>query len=240
MGIKLEKDSYSKDEVAAILTEQEKAVQEQVKTVVTEELTKEAQKKIQEEVQKAVKTEKDTLYQTIEHHKAKADEAQKALADAKAQLEAATKTEGTGSKEAMEAQAKIAALETSLTELKDTTKRLLEEQSANFNSVLQKKDLEVKKEKLIADAKGEIIPDLVSGETEEELIASVERAKTRYKEVVAEIKNRNEQQQLANSQVPGASGHSGNGQISGGTPNVFAMSKEEFDEYAKKELEKIK
>ena len=98
----------------------------------------------------------------------------------------------------------------------------------------------MKKEKLIADAKGEIIPDLVSGETEEELIASVERAKTRYKEVVAEIQNRNEQQQLANSQVPGASGHSGSGQTSGSAPNVFAMSKEAFDEYAKKELEKIK
>ena len=239
MGIKLEKDTYSKDEVEGILTEQKKEIETEVRTVVTDELSKEAQKKIQEEVQKATKQEKDTLYQTIEHHKAKADEAQKALADAKAQLDAATKSDGAGSKEAMEAQTKITALESSLTELKDTTKRLLEEQSKNFNSILAKKDLEVKKEKLIAEAKGEIIPDLVSGETEEELIASVERAKTRYKEIAEGFQKKLEDQKLAASHVPGASGHSGNGQSSQGSANVFGMSPEEFAKYAEEELNKI-
>ena len=64
----------------------------------------------------------------------------------------------------------------------------LEKANAEHEKELNTIKITQHKEKLIAQANGEIIPELVVGETEEEIAESVERAKARYQEITQSAK----------------------------------------------------
>jgi len=135
--------------------------------------------------------EKNKLYAELESQKKAAKTAEeKAELLAKQQealqkqLEEATKSGKKDGKESEEAKLLREQLEKLATEKKDIEN--------NFNSFrteittkLEQERLATLKANLIASAGGKIIPELVSGNTEEEIKLSVERAKQRFTEIVA-------------------------------------------------------
>lgn len=104
--------------------------------------------------------------------------------------------------------------------------KLLEDATSNHEATLSKIKLDSFKEKQIASANGELIPELVVGETEEEISASIELAKQRYAEI--------REQAMSGVQMPYT-----NPGVSASTLNadslvdVTKMTHEEYAEYRK-------
>ena len=63
------------------------------------------------------------------------------------------------------------------------SKEMMEELSKGFQAKLDAKDLEVYKSNLIASAKGEIIPELITGSTREEIDLAFKNSLDRYKQI---------------------------------------------------------
>lgn len=163
-----DKKTYTEEEVEAMLSSK----------------VQEAEEKVRSE---AAKAEKDKLYDSLKKKDDDLLKAQNELSKfreekAKREEEAekrrlAKLSEEERQKELIEkSNQRVEQLETAFTALQQETQE-----------ILRKKDLELIRKDLIAEAKGEIIPELVSGDTPEELKESVEKAKVRYKELVAKV-----------------------------------------------------
>ncbi len=71
---------------------------------------------------------------------------------------------------------------------------------------LRKRDLAILRERLIADSRGEIIPELVQGNSEEELHKAAESAKVRYKEIVENQRKQLTDELIRTGKLPGPDG----------------------------------
>lgn len=133
------------------------------------------------------KQEKDKLYDKVELALKKADSAEKKLQaeeEARLAIEAEAKA-----KAEKDRKAKLSAEETIAEKLNSLEEQLEEERQAR--SILQKKlqeeaeakELEKYRQELLREAGEEIIPDLVSGSSREEIEKSTARAKDVYQEL---------------------------------------------------------
>ena len=146
----------------------------------TEVLKKKAEKIISDEVNIA----KTQLYGTIEELKKsqqtiaeKLAAEEKAKADAaKAEAEAKAKKE----REALDARGAVQELETRFSSLLAEQQRQAEERIKSVETSARAEILRLHKEKIIAASNGEIIDDLLVGDTPEELNASAEIARQKY------------------------------------------------------------
>ena len=125
------------------------------------------------EIERIRKEEKDKLYPSMEKYKEdarKAEEARKAAEDKLKEYEI--------SKLTAEEQAvlKLQQLEESNARLQEQMNSLIEEANNKINTL----ELEVAKEKVLANYGDEIIPALVSGQTLEEIMQSAENAHREY------------------------------------------------------------
>ena len=239
MSINLDKETYTKDEVSKFLTEQESSYKSEADKLEKEFETKKKDLEIQ-----ITKEQKDTHYGTIEYHKKQVDELSKQKDELMKKL---SELESAGTKkqeDTVESQKEIQELKGQIETIKGETKRLLDEQSAYFNGVLQKKDLEMIKKELISTAKGEIIPELVTGNTEEEIRASYETAVNRYKEITEVVKKGQENKHLLEGKAPEASGgdratEKGSSTREADYLKVMSMSKEEFLKYQEDQFNKL-
>lgn len=134
---------------------------------------------------KAAQTEKDKMYKTVAEKEDALKRAEKELeefrkkdADLSAKAEEERKAKLTDQQrvdeELKKASAKVEQVETAFALLRKET-----------SEQIKKKDLEVLREKIIADAGGKIIPELVTGNSIEELEASSVKAVSRYEEITA-------------------------------------------------------
>lgn len=172
-------------------------------------------------IQKVRKEEKDKLYPEIEGLKTKVKNLEADLAaknkevrELNDQIKNAD-TNNDASKQ--ELQKKIDQLEAEITTLKDKKQKSateneeklqkqvddliarLDKQERDSEEAAKKMKLEMFKKDKIAEAKGELIEELVKGETEEEITASIETAKTKYKEIVEKVGgNQTNQQRISN------------------------------------------
>lgn len=149
-----------------------------------------------EEVKAAVETarkeEKDKLYPTIEALKDTVKAIQDQLREEKEEKEK-IKKEAEDEAE-RQRQAKLSADERQLEAIKRIEEQLSEERKAR-QALEKKQEAEAKKQRLekyraeaLKAAGDELIEDLVKGNTEAEIDASIEIAKARYAELVAKVK----------------------------------------------------
>jgi chromosome segregation ATPase len=146
--------------------------------------------KAQQEAQ-AAQAERDNLAQKKNESDAKVaalEQEKKDLAEKLNAYEVQKKTEGLDKKtsEAIEAStremnAKLAALEDAFTETKI--------ENENLKKAFDQQKLETLKQTVIAQAQGKIFPELIQGNTEAEIMASAENAKSRYSEMEATIRS---------------------------------------------------
>ena len=157
----------------------------------------ELDKKIAEEVIKAKKNtaevEKNKLYSTIEKQKAENANLKSKL-DAIKEAEKIAKEEKAKKEEA----ARLAALsqEEKVNEMLNKQQQQISNltEVINLNKIdtekkMKLKDIELHREKLLHSANGQVIPELVSGESIDELEDSFEVSKKRYEEIQKKITN---------------------------------------------------
>ena len=217
-------------------------------------------KSYDDDVEKAttarVKTEKEKLYASINKHKNDATKSAEELEKNKADLkklqdddkarekkvaEAADKEK----RSKMEIDERMAALEDeNRLKVEETDAKLLkqrEEFTAEmaqkdkaFDDKLKEKELEAYRQSVIADAKGQIIPEVVKGNTREEIDATVEKAKTRYTEIRNGALEADHKKSMTDGKLPGQSGDGKVGPES--TPAGGGVDKGGFQEKSVAEL----
>ena len=117
-------------------------------------------------IQKVRKQEKDKLYMEIQKKDTKIKELEGEILLLNNRLKSST--------------------ETSINEQEElrTEVQRLSETVAELKKDIRRKELDLFKERALKEAGDELILDLVSGETEEEILSSIEVAKQRYQEIV--------------------------------------------------------
>lgn len=175
-----------------------------------------------------VKTEKEKLYASIEKHKGDATKSAEELTKNKAALKKIQDDEAAREKKVaeeadkekrskMELDERMATLEDENRQNAEETSKKLQEQSENFVAEMAKKDkafddklrekeLETYRQSVIADAQGQIIPEVVKGNTKEEIDASAEKAKARYTEIRAGALEAEHKKSMTDGKLPGQSG----------------------------------
>lgn len=153
-------------------------------------------------IAKARKEERDKLYPELNKYKEKVNslmlviaERDSEIADLKKELEE-VKKENAKLKENVEKGVKTNKTISELTTTISVLERQLEELQAKYDADVTALKLEAFKKEKIAEAGGELIPELVTGNSEEEIIASIELAKQRYQEII--------QKAVQNVQMPAA------------------------------------
>jgi hypothetical protein len=244
-------DQQDKDKITKL--EQElataKAIEEQVKT------------RTDERVKAAVEAEKQKLYDTVNHQKDEISKLTKTIAegeqqraeeekkrqeeeDRKKEEEEAKKREEMGVKE------RLAELETNQKVKDEKTQLAFDTMKKEHQSELRKRDLALYREKVIAKYNNEIIPELVTGSSEEEIDKSAKAAHERYKFIVDTTAQQKEKEMLEKGKLPGKTGDDKTttepqAPAGQGTQNDFtektsdeimAMSAEEFQAYKEKAI----
>lgn len=137
---------------------------------------------VQSLLETARKQEKDKLYKTVEGKENTIKQLNDTVSDLQNQLKTKEDLSMEGEKELLE---KIQALTESQNKLIEDMEKEKE------NTRLAK--LEAFKTQAINEANGELIVDLVGGTSEEEITASIEKAKARYQEIVSPYKTKAEE-----------------------------------------------
>lgn len=144
-------------------------------------------------ISEARKQEKDKLYPQIEKLKSEKNDLLIVIGERDAKINELTKeveklkeSNGKLSKD-LESGTKTNKTVSELTTKISILERQLDETKQAHESELTKIRLEQFKEKQIASAEGKLIPELVSGSTEEEIQASIELAKQRYEEITQSV-----------------------------------------------------
>ena len=153
-------------------------------------------------IAKARKEERDKLYPELNKYKEKVNnlmlviaERDSEIADLKKQLED-FKKENEKLKKDLESGTKTNKTISELTTTISMLEHQLEELQAKYDADVTALKLEAFKKEKIAEAGGELIPELVTGNSEEEILASIEKAKQRYQEII--------QKAVQNVQMPAA------------------------------------
>lgn len=224
----------------------EESLAEFRKTVV-EEVTEAARSIFEEEKKSAIQAEKTKLYETIEKTKKRNTELEaeiKKFSDAEAEKK---KKEEEERKSNLDATQRIQELEgqiNQLVEVNKTTgerfKELLTLQDEKYTKELTKRDVGLYREEAIRKCGGAVIPELVQGETTEEIDRTIEISKKRYLEIKGAASDEKKKDEYKNGEFPKPSGESrkdsssspeddGHGNKS--YADILKMSDEEYKKY---------
>jgi hypothetical protein len=240
---KLEEEKKKADEDAAKKVE---VVSKEEMAVVLKKQREEFDAEKKKAIEDAASREKAKLYDTIEKHKTdletlskKVKEDEEKKSKEAAELEAKRKDE-------LDAKARIAELEKSQDEMRERFSTVLDLENKKFTAELEKRDLALFREKLISEAKGEIIPELVSGKSKEELEQTAELAKERYKTILENSKKQTIDELIKSGKIPGPDGKDKKPQDTdrpAGSPDlreIFAKAPEDFKKYADSYLDEYR
>lgn len=145
---------------------------------------------VKELVQNARKQEKDKLYKTLEQREKEAKELQEQLQQA---MEALKKYE----EQNLTAEEKVQRELEKLRKEHDELVQALQREKEEAERKARKAELERYKAEKLREAGNEIIPELVGGDSEEEIDASIERAKAKYQEIAQQFEAKLKQTQTA-------------------------------------------
>lgn len=204
--------------------------------------------KLEEAKKEAASKEKAKLYDTIEAAKKSAAENEKKIKEIEAKAEAERKAEEQKIKDEMDAKERLKLLEAQQEENTKRFNEMMELKTSQFESELKKRDLAVMREKLISEARGEIIPEIVQGNSEEELVQAAEKARARFREIAEAQRKQFADTLIKEGKIPGPDGSdkitegdkskSASGQKS--LQDIFSMTKDDFLKYKDSVLSQYK
>jgi len=195
-----------------------------------------------------VSIEKKKLYDTIEQTKKEKEAAEKKASDfEKAEAE---RNKALEDKKKAETDSKvlIEQLEQKLKTDAERVQAIIDLKDKEFKAELSRRDLEIYKKEKIFNANGKIIPELVSGNSTEEIDVAVEKAKARYIEIIEGQKQAIEDELMKTGKIPGAGPKdkdkaSGASTLAGGDfkswEELMKMDPKDFLDYQKGALAKL-
>jgi hypothetical protein len=172
----------------------------------------------------ARKEEKDKLYPEVERHKTRVQNLEREKAD----LETAIATAQEDGKKAKGLEARLADVEKQLTELPNRFSKVMDDTLDSMkrqgDQDRQRDQLKAHRERLVGSTT-ELIPELVTGNTPEELNASFESAKQRYKDIYGQgaEKTRKELESSVRGALPQPVTATGANNNAGGQPDADAL-----------------
>jgi len=156
----------------------------------------------EELIAKARREERDKLYPQLDKLKEKNNNLTLVIAERDKEFAALKKSNGDleskstklaeDLKEGTATNKTVSELTSQITILENEKKALQDKYDKDLNDL----KLNSFKEKAIASANGALIPELVTGATEEEITASVEASKARYAEITSSVQNQQQAQVL--------------------------------------------
>jgi predicted RNase H-like nuclease (RuvC/YqgF family) len=177
------------EEPTKVVTEPTSTNPDNTPPPVKEEPKPSGQVNFEELISKARKEEKDKLYPQIETYKKKNNdlllvvgERDKEITDLKKEVETLKSTNKTLEDGLKDGKASNKELTDAKLEI-DRLKKALEDATVEHENKLSSIKLENYKTQKIAEAQGQLIPELVTGNTEEEINASLEASKQRYAQI---------------------------------------------------------
>ena len=226
-------------------------------------ITKDALESISEKVKSSIETEKKKLYETLNKQKeeilkkeAEAELIKKTLdEEKKKEEEEAKKLEEEKKKEELEKMDLKDRLAQTEESLKVESSKLLvamKSQEEKYKKELEIRDLALYREKKLSENKGNIISELVTGATFEEIDKSVELAKKKYEElqdviekkVKAELEQSKKLPEGGKGKLPDEKSPAGQGSdnsiVEKTTNEIMAMGPEEFKKYKEEALKGLK
>ena len=223
-----EKTTYTADEIKIMMDVKDNELQEKIAVAVKEAASK----------------EKEKLYDTVEKYKKDLE----TLAN-KAEMEEVEKQkllqeESDKKKAELSAQERVAELEKDLDKTSKRFEEVINIKDLEFKEALRKRDLAILRERLVAEAKGEIIPELVQGDSEEQINEAAELARLRYKEIVENQKKQLTDELIRTGKIPGPDGKDKKDtttDLTGGRSikEVFELPEEDFIKYKDEVLKKF-
>lgn len=206
-----------------------------------DKLVDESTRKVMEEFDKKLKdvasTEKNKLYETIQKEKNEKEALAKRLSSFEEAEKAKKVEEEQKRKEELDVKERLTELESKTTSDNKRFQELLDIKDKEFQARLKQRDLEVYREKKVAEAKGNVIPELVRGESVEEIDKAYNVAVTRYEEIRDGEKKKIEADLVKNGKIPGPDvqkdDSGGNTTTSSGKNwgDIHNMSPEEFEKH---------
>lgn len=197
-----------------------------------------------EKLKTAILTEKSKLYDSLKKEKERADQAEARAREAAEALRSREDEEAAARNQELTAAERLAAIEAQQKAERVRTQEILDLQEKKFAEELARRDLEVLRERKIAEAKGEIIPELVMGNTAEEIEASVVKAKERYLAILEEGRKKIENATILSGRLPEPSGKDAPGVEptkrefgNKSYEDLMNMDADDFSRYAKEQLD---
>ena len=145
----------------------------------------------EELIAKARQEEKDKLYPEIQSWKEKHNNLLLVIAERDAKIKELEGEITKFKKQIEEVKEKSSKTnDATVSELKATIDSLnnqIEQLKSSHDKEIARLNLEIFKREKLAEVGEEIIPELVTGETEEEILASIEKAKEKYQQIVSKI-----------------------------------------------------
>ncbi len=165
------KDTYTKEEVDALLKDASK-----------------------NGAQQGVKIAKEQLYPEIERQKDKVKELNTKMADLQNQIPTTVEEKQQLEKEKTDLATELTQTKTQLTDAQTKLKAVEDtaldaiDQVKSLSTKLDEKDVNEYRLGKINEAKGKIVAEMVTGSTKEEIDASIEKAKEKYNSIVGEVR----------------------------------------------------
>ncbi len=212
------------------------------------EINKEIEEKSIVKASDGIKVEKDKIYDTQEKLKGdlrdkdvrlkELEEKQNKINQEKVEKEKVEKiAKEKEENEKLEVSERISKIEADSRLEKEKMDLAFKKKDQEMKSELQKRDLNLYKQSLIATAKGQIIPELVEGNSEEEIKKSFENAVQRYKSIVENNEVKVKEDKIKQSKLPEASG---DGKIESDSPPAGNDANSSgFKELSAKEIAKL-
>ena len=216
---------------------------EELKTILDSK-DQEVQEKIAAAVKDAASKEKEKLYDTVEKYKKDLEVLAKKAEAEEAEKQKLLQMEEEKKKAELSAKERVAELEKDLEKTSKRFEEVIGIKDLEFKEALRKRDLAILRERLVADAKGEIIPELVQGDSEEQINKAAELARLRYKEIVENQKKQLTDELIRTGKIPGPDGKDKKDNptdLSGGKSikEVFELPDEDFLKYKDEVLKKF-
>lgn len=232
--------------VPPVLPEGNGKAAEDIKTLLEAALKKQADE-FDAKLKTAITTEKDKLYETLNVEKDKAKQLKAELDKYKKEEEVKTQELEAKKKEEMDIKDRLKELEAQTKVEQEKFSNIMSIKDSEFKAELKARDLAMLKKEKILESKGQIIPELVTGNSEEEILQSVEVAKQRYAAIMEEAKQKTEAELLKSGKLPTSDGLnkqekdiSSLGDRNTSWQKLMTMSPEEVKKQAAQYLESLK
>jgi hypothetical protein len=196
--------------------------------------------RVEEVIKKTREDEKKKLYDTLEKLKSDLNERSSFIDQLKIEKDRALEEEKKKRDAAMSETEKLQLQITQLTEKLDLIGNEHIKTRTELEDRIRKKELDLLKKDIIVEHRGSIVESLIRGDSEEELLQSLETAKQEYSSIVESVKNQQKDnlQTVAKNNAPKPTSNQNIIQQSSNDKDISSLNREDLEKRKREEVSK--